>query len=202
MINIPPNLITNCNEQLETKRLACYSYTFKNLTEDTINISFREIGGSILMDFDILSGETFTHTLPNDGMYEVKYSVLILPSDNEVYYDYIFEMCSFIKCVENMMFNYICETPIEPCEIIVKDCIDKVELNAHQKITQINHLFMLYQLYLIRIFNFKMYWLGVSNTTLADAAELEKIAFLVKRINAFIKTCNLNCEEQCNDCNG
>ncbi|MFK7946197.1 MAG: hypothetical protein AB8G11_01315 [Saprospiraceae bacterium] len=201
MINTPINLVTNCNEHLETKRLDCYVYTFENKTDYPINLSFREIGGNYLMAFDIQSGEIFTHALPNDGMYEVKYSILQYESDNEVYYDYLFEMCKFLDCVENMIFSFLCESPIDPCEIIKKDCLEQVEMNGHQKITQINHLFMLYQLYLVRIFNFKNYWMGVSNTTVVDTAELEKITFLVKRINAFIKNCNLNCEEQCKECN-
>lgn len=198
MGNLDTNIVTNCNEHMKVSRTACYDYVFENITAFPIEITLDELGGDFSIAFEVASGTTLAYSLPYDGMFEIGYTVMEFSADNVTRYDYLFEMCAFIKCYENIAINMLCQLVLDPCDIIQADCL--VRLNTSQIQTQLFQLNMLYNLYYMRVFNFKNYWVGASNTVQATAADLKQLTFIVNRIKAFIKNCNLNCEEKCHEC--
>lgn len=200
--SLPMNNLSNCNDYLEIRRTSCTTYELKNVTTNPVTFSFTEQGGSFTITNTIEPEIVTTVTLPYDGIYEIYYTVSELDGEKLEFYDYIFENCTFIDCIDKLMIQYICTLPVEPCDIIEEsncgdDCTDT--LSECQKQKQLNNLFQLYTFYLIKVFNFRLYWSGITNVTPATE-KVAEIKFLLDRIKAFVATCNIDCDQKCNDC--
>lgn len=201
--SLTTNHITNCNDYLRIERNSCTEYVLINKTNYVINFEVVEQGGNFRVTSTIEPEYSTVLTLPYDGIFEVHYNLTQLDGERLDFYDYIFENCTFLDCIDKLMIQYICKLPVEPCDIIgANDCADAdctETMSECEKERQLNNLFQLYTFYLLKVFNFRLYWASISNVTPATE-QVSEIKFLLDRIKAFVASCNIDCDEKCNDC--
>lgn len=185
----------NCDPRISFIRKGCHSYEVTNNHPSMFSLYMVIQGDAYIFAQTIPFGDTYTVTLPGDGLYDVRLLWYNIGEElEEEATDHLIELCDLLKCYRSLMLKLYCK---KDASNLIKDPCDTCEETVKENSKDLYHAMNQLNGMVITLLTYSEYdVLRYYDTTTPERTEdMENVRILIRQVKAFIASCGFDCKE-------